>query len=144
LRKDFVIDPVQVLEARHAGASAVLLIAECLSAARMKELVELTHQWGMSALVELYDADNLPAVLDSGARLVGINNRDLRTFEVSLSRTLDLLDRIPSDRLVISESGIASREDVALLHHAGVRAILVGEAFMRADDPGKRMAELLA
>jgi indole-3-glycerol phosphate synthase len=143
LRKDFVLDPVQIWEARLAGASAVLLIAECLSPDRLAELVQEIHRLKMSALVELYEPENLPAVLASGARLVGINNRNLRTFETRLSHTLDLSPKIPSDRIVVSESGIKTNADVARLRQAGVKAILVGETFMRAEDPGAKLAELL-
>jgi indole-3-glycerol phosphate synthase len=143
LRKDFILDPIQVYEARLAGASAVLLIAECLNPSQLGELVERIHSIGMTALVELFDRENLPAVLDSGARLIGINNRDLRNFKTDLGHTLDLLPQIPRDRIVVSESGIRTRDDVRRLHEAGVSAILVGEAFMRADSPGEKLAELL-
>ena len=143
LRKDFILEPLQVHEAKIAGASAVLLIAECLAPAQLTELVELAHALQMIALVELYAPENLRVVLDSGARLIGINNRNLRTFQTDLRHTLDLLDDIPADRTVVSESGIHHREDVLLLQQAGVHAILVGEAFMRAADPGAKLAELI-
>ncbi|MBY0585998.1 indole-3-glycerol phosphate synthase TrpC [bacterium] len=144
LRKDFVIDPVQIAEARLAGASAVLLIAECLSRAELADLVGEIRQARMQPLVELYDPENLEAVLESGTNLVGINNRDLRSFVTDLSHTLDLLPRIPPDRVVVSESGIRTRDDVDRLASAGVHAILVGETFMRAPSPGAKLAELLS
>lgn len=143
LRKDFILDPLQIFEAKLAGASAVLLIAECLTAAQMAEYVELTESLGMTTLVELYDRANLGAVLESGTRLVGINNRDLRTFHVDLRHTTDLMADIPSDRIVVSESGIKTPDDVARLHAAGVHAILVGETFMRSPDPGEKLAEMM-
>jgi indole-3-glycerol phosphate synthase len=143
LRKDFIIDPYQVFQARTAGADAVLLIAECLSPQQLKELVACITELGMEALVELYEAENLAAVLESGCRLVGINNRDLRTFEVDLEHTLRMLSAIPSDRLVVAESGIASREDVLRLEAAGVGAMLVGESLMRQVDVGRAAATLL-
>ena len=143
LRKDFVIDPVQVYEAKLAGASAVLLIAECLDPSSMKDLVSLIHSLGMTALVELFDPENLGPVIESGTHLVGINNRDLRTFHTDVRHTIDLLADIPKDRLVVSESGIKTRADVERLAEAGVQAILVGEAFMRAADPGAKLAELV-
>jgi indole-3-glycerol phosphate synthase len=144
LRKDFVIDPVQVVEARLAGASAVLLIAECLDRSALADLVGEIRFLGMAPLVELYDPENLDAVLASGTTLVGINNRDLRSFQTDLSHTLDLLPSIPKDRVVVSESGIRTPGDVQRLSQAGVQAILVGEAFMRADSPGAKLAELIA
>lgn len=143
LRKDFVIDPLQVYEAKVAGAAGVLLIAECLTNSQMRDLLQLIESLQMTALVELHDRENLSAVLDAGARLIGINNRDLRTFQTRLEHTLELLRDIPSDRTVVSESGIRQREDVQRLKEAGVAGILVGEAFMRAPDPGVKLAELL-
>lgn len=143
LRKDFVIDPVQVLEARVAGASAVLLIAECLERSSLADLVGEIRSLGMAPLVELYDPENLDAVLASGTTLVGINNRDLRSFQTDLSHTLDLLPIIPTDRVVVSESGIRTPADVQRLRQSGVQAILVGEAFMRAESPGSKLAELI-
>lgn len=143
LRKDFLIDPVQVYEAKIAGASACLLIAECLEPQPLAELVAFIHSLEMTALVELFDPRYLPAVIESGTRLIGINNRNLRTFETHLNHTLDLLPEIPTDRLVVSESGIKTRADVERLAEAGVGALLVGETFMRAADPGAKLAELL-
>lgn len=143
LRKDFILDPVQIVEARLAGASAVLLIAECLAPNRLCALTHCAHGLDLEVLVELFDPNHLPAVLDSGARLIGVNNRNLRTFVTDIRHTLDLLPKIPTDRLVVSESGIRAREDVRKLHEAGVAAILVGETLMRAPSPGEKLAELL-
>lgn len=143
LRKDFILDRYQVIEARVAGADAVLLIAEILDAAALPRLLRDIHDLGMQALVELYDADNLPRVLDSGARVIGINNRNLRTFVTRLEHTLELAERVPSDRCLVSESGIRSHADIVRLSQAGVRAVLVGETFMRAPDIGAKLDELL-
>jgi indole-3-glycerol phosphate synthase len=142
LRKDFIIDPYQLLEARVHGADAVLLIAEILPGRELAALLRETTVLGMQALVELYDADNLPRVLDSGARLVGINNRDLRSFVTRLDHTLELASRVPADCCLVSESGIRSRADVVRLGEAGVRAVLVGETLMAAADIGARLDEL--
>ncbi|WP_153558571.1 indole-3-glycerol phosphate synthase TrpC [Roseimaritima sediminicola] len=134
LRKDFIIDPYQVYEARAAGADAVLLIAECLEEEPLGELHALARRLGMSTLIELYDDQNLPAVLSTGCRIVGVNNRNLRTFETDLEHTVRLRKRIPKDRLLVGESGIRNRDDVQLLGAAGVKAILVGESLMRQRD----------
>jgi indole-3-glycerol phosphate synthase len=142
LRKDFILDRYQLLEARLAGADAVLLIAEILDEAALPRLLREAAKLGLQALVELYDRDNLPRVLDSGARLVGINNRDLRTFQTSLEHTLDLVAALPADVCLVSESGIRSRADVERLEAAGVRAVLIGETFMRAADIGAKLREL--
>jgi indole-3-glycerol phosphate synthase len=142
LRKDFILDRYQLLEARQAGADAVLLIAEILPDPELSTLLRETWDLGMEALVELYDADNLPRVLDSGARLIGVNNRDLRTFVTRLEHTLDLAARIPSACCLVSESGIRTRQDVLYLQAAGVRAVLVGETLMRAPDIGAKLDEL--
>jgi indole-3-glycerol phosphate synthase len=143
LRKDFVVDPYQVVEARVAGADAVLLIAECLDDAALRELHETILQLGMTPLVELYEPENLPRVVQLGARLVGINNRDLRTFEVDLGHTLRLRRQIPDDRVVVGESGIHTREDVSRLESAGVHAMLVGECLMAHHDVGAAVDRLL-
>lgn len=143
LRKDFILDPIQIHEARLAGAAACLLIAECLTPSDLIELSALIRALSMTPLIELHDATNLDAVLACEGALVGINNRDLRTFKTDISHTLDLLPRIPRERKVVSESGIHEREHVRRLEAAGVAAILVGEAFMRAPDPGARLRELL-
>ncbi|MFN4261025.1 MAG: indole-3-glycerol phosphate synthase TrpC [Gemmataceae bacterium] len=143
LRKDFILCRYQILEARLAGADAVLLIAEVLAADDLRRLLAETHALGMTALVELHDAEALPKVLDSGARLIGVNNRDLRTFVTRLEHTLDLRPRIPADRLLVSESGIRTAADVRRLREAGVQAILVGESLMRAPDIGAAVDALL-
>jgi indole-3-glycerol phosphate synthase len=143
LRKDFVIDPYQVVEARAAGADAVLLIAECLDDDRLKSLHDLIVSLGMTPLVELYDPANLPRVVDAGARLIGVNNRNLHTFEVDIDHTLRMRERIPADRAVVGESGIRTREDVERLQSAGVAAMLVGETLMREPEIGTAVDRLL-
>jgi indole-3-glycerol phosphate synthase len=142
LRKDFILDPYQVLEARVAGADAVLLIAEILDDLMLRDLLRETQTIGMQALVEIYEPANLQRVLDAGATLVGVNNRDLRTFETRLEHTLELASRVPPGVCLVSESGIRSREDVVRLRDAGVRAILVGETLMRSLDIGAKLDEL--
>jgi indole-3-glycerol phosphate synthase len=142
LRKDFMLERYQLLEARRAGADAVLLIAEILDGAQLPRLVQEAQDLGMQALVELYDRDNLTRVLDSGARLIGINNRDLRSFVTRLEHTLELADRVPAECCLVSESGIRTRQDVLRLQAAGVRAILVGETLMRAQDIGAALDAL--
>jgi indole-3-glycerol phosphate synthase len=134
LRKDFVVDRYQLLQARTAGADCVLLIAECLSADQLRRLHDQAGELGLQTLVELYDAENLAAVLSTGTRLVGINNRDLRTFATSLEHTLKLRPQIPADRLVVGESGIQSHDDLLRLGAVGVKAVLVGESLMRQSD----------
>jgi len=143
LRKDFIIDEYQVYEARAAGADAVLLIAACLEKDQMAEYLGIAGQLGLDALVESHTYRELDKTLLAGATLVGINNRDLSTFTVSLDTTLDLLKDIPDDRIVVSESGIKTRDDVVKLEKAGVDAVLVGEGLMREKDIGKKMKELL-
>lgn len=143
LRKDFCIDPYQVVEARLAGADAVLLIAEILPGAELDRLLGEVHAHGMTALVEMYEAANVERVVGSGARLIGINNRDLTTFEIDLAHTETLLDRIPHDRVVVSESGVRTRQDVVRLERAGAHAILVGETLMRTPDVGAKVRELV-
>lgn len=142
LRKDFVIDPYQVHEARALGADCILLIVAALGDAMLMELAGLTAELGMDALVEVHDAEELDRALHLPCRMIGINNRNLRTFETRLDTTLNLLKGIPDDRLVVTESGIHTPADVALMRGHGVHAFLVGEAFMKADDPGKKLAEL--
>ena len=144
LRKDFMVDAYQVYEARVMGADCILLIAACLDDKQMAELEALAHSLGMAVLVEVHDGAELDRALKLKTRLLGINNRNLRTFEVSLSNTLDLLSRVPADRLLVTESGILGAADVKTMRDAGVNAFLVGEAFMRADDPGLALAKLFA
>jgi len=142
LRKDFMIDAYQVYEARAMGADCILLIAAALDDGQMSELAGLAGELGMDVLVEVHDGDELDRALQLPLPMVGINNRNLRTFETSLQTTLDLLERIPDDRIVVTESGILAPDDVALMRRHGVHSFLVGEAFMRADDPGARLREL--
>ena len=142
IRKDFIVDPYQVYEARALGADCILLIVACLGDTQMSELNALARHLGMDVLVEVHDGAELARALPLGNRLMGINNRDLRTFGVSLETTLGLLGRIPEGTIVVTESGIHSREDVAAMRGRGVHGFLVGEAFMRAEDPGARLREL--
>ena len=144
LRKDFMVDAYQIYEARALGADCILLIAAALDDAQMRDLEALAHELGMSVLVEVHDAGELERALRLTTPLVGINNRNLRTFEVSLGTTLDLLPRIPGERLVVTESGILSGDDVRRMRDANVHAFLVGEAFMRAPEPGAALSCLFA
>ena len=144
LRKDFMVDAYQVFEARAMGADCILLIAACLVDAQMADLEAQAHALGMAVLVEVHDGAELDRALRLTTPLVGINNRNLRTFAVTLDTTLGLLDRLPSDRLLVTESGILGRADVQRMRDANVHAFLVGEAFMRAADPGAALAELFA
>jgi indole-3-glycerol phosphate synthase len=139
LRKEFILDRYQLLEARSAGADAVLLIAECLPGEQLATLHRQAVELGLQTLIELHDADQLPRVLAVGGPVVGINNRDLRTFTTRIERTLELLPLIPSDRIVVSESGITSHADLQRLGSAGARAVLVGESLMRAADIGRAL-----
>jgi indole-3-glycerol phosphate synthase len=143
LRKDFILDRYQLLEARAAGADAVLLIAECLDDCRLRALHNEALELGLTPLVELYEPANLPRVLEAGATLVGVNNRDLRTFEVDLGHTLVLRSQVPDECLLVGESGIRSRADVERLEAAGIDAMLVGESLMRRPDIGAAVDELL-
>ncbi len=144
LRKDFMIDPWQVYESRAIGADCILLIAAVLSDAQMAELEAVAHALDMAVLVEVHDGAELQRALKLKTPLVGINNRNLRTFETSLDTTLGLLKDVPADRLLVTESGIATRADVQRMRSAGVHAFLVGETFMRAPEPGQALAELFA
>ena len=142
LRKDFMVDPYQVYEARAMGADCILLIAACLDDAQMADLEAVARGLGMAVLVEVHDEPELHRALKLKTALLGINNRNLRTFEVSLDTTLGMLPTVPADKLLITESGILSRADVERMRAAQVHAFLVGEAFMRAPDPGAALAEL--
>jgi indole-3-glycerol phosphate synthase len=143
LRKDFVIDRYQVAEARAAGADAVLLIAECLDDDALEELHGAILELGMTPLVEIYDPANLRRVLDVGARLIGINNRDLRTFQVDLGHCMRLRRQIPAGRIVVAESGIKTRDDVELLQTAGLHAMLIGETLMAGENIGNEVDKIL-
>jgi len=142
IRKDFLIAPYQVVEARAIGADCVLLIAAALDDATLAALARLAGELGMDVLVEVHDAEELHRALALGLKLVGINNRNLRTFDVSLQTTLGLLWQIPDDRLVVTESGILAPDDVALMRGHGVHGFLVGEAFMKSEEPGGKLREL--
>ena len=144
IRKDFMIDPYQIYESRAFGADCVLLIAACLEDVLMAEMEQIARSLDMAVLVEVHDGAELERALRLQTPLVGINNRNLRTFEVSLQTTLDLKKEVPADRLLVAESGILAPVDVHTLRDAGVNAFLVGEAFMRAPDPGRALAQLFA
>jgi indole-3-glycerol phosphate synthase len=144
LRKDFMVDAYQIYEARSMGADCILLIAACLDDAQMAELEQIARSLDMAVLVEVHDRAELDRALRLQTPLVGVNNRNLKTFEVSLSTTLELLQHVPADRILVAESGIMSQADVHTLRQARVPAFLVGEAFMRAPDPGAALAELFA
>ncbi|GAB4566666.1 MAG: indole-3-glycerol phosphate synthase TrpC [Rhizobacter sp.] len=144
LRKDFMVDAYQVFEARAMGADCILLIAACLDDAQMADLEAQAHALGMAVLVEVHDGAELDRALRLKTPLLGINNRNLRSFEVTLDTTLSLLPRVPADRLLVTESGILSRADVQRMRSAEVHAFLVGEAFMRAPDPGVALGQLFA
>ena len=144
LRKDFIIDEYQVFEARAMGADCILLIVAALELAQMQKLEALANELGMAVLVEVHDADELALALQLETPLIGINNRNLRTFEVSLQTTLDLLKIMPEDRFVVTESGIFTPDDVKLMMNNQVQGFLVGEAFMRQDDPGAELARVFA
>jgi len=139
-----VVEPYQVFESRAMGADCILLIAAALAPAKMAELESIASGLGMAVLVEVHDAEELGAALELKTPLVGINNRDLRTFQTRLETTLELRASVPPDRILVTESGILARGDVARMRAGGVNAFLVGEAFMRADDPGSELARLFA
>ena len=144
LRKDFTVDPYQVFEARALGADCILLIVAALEDGALRELCSLGNQVGLDVLVEVHDGEELERALKLPTKLIGINNRNLRDFHTSLDTTLDLIPAVPKDRLLITESGIANRADVQRMRDAGVHAFLVGETFMRADEPGEALAELFS
>lgn len=143
LRKDFMLDSSQLWEARAAGADAVLLIAECLDDCNLRRLFNESIELGMTPLVELYEPDNLPRVLDCGATLIGVNNRNLRTFEVDLHHVIRLRQQVPDACVLVAESGIRTHADVRLLQQEGIDAMLVGESLMRQPDIGKAVDDLL-
>lgn len=142
LRKDFMVDPYQIYESRAVGADCILLIAACLDDAQMKDLEAIARSLDMAVLVEVHDGVELERALKLKTPLIGINNRNLKTFEVTLDTTLSLKAQVPADRLLVTESGILNRDDVLRMGAAGVNAFLVGEAFMRAPDPGEALAAL--
>ena len=142
LRKDFMIDPYQIVQARALGADCILLIVAALPPARLRELEAIATELGMDVLVEVHDAAELDIALTLETPLIGINNRNLRTFETRLETTLDLIARVPQNRRLITESGIMTAQDAQRMRDAGVQAFLIGESFMRADDPGAALAEL--
>ncbi|MBD3610276.1 MAG: indole-3-glycerol phosphate synthase TrpC [Gammaproteobacteria bacterium] len=144
IRKDFIVDEYQVYEARAMGADCILIIVAALDDQKMGELISRAYKLGMDVLVEVHDKEELQRALQFDTRLIGINNRNLRTFEVSLNTTLELLEMIPDDRIVVTESAIHTPDDVKLMRDNEVHAFLVGEAFMRADDPGSKLKELFS
>jgi len=143
LRKDFIIDAYQIYETRVLGADALLLIAAILDKGQLQEYIELAEQLGLAPLVEVHTKAELDKALAAGAEIIGINNRDLQTFSTDLKRTLELAPLIPKGKIVVTESGIATRKDIELLMQAGVHCFLIGEALMQADDIGKKLRELL-
>ena len=144
LRKDFTIDPYQIYEARAIGADAILLIVACLELNQMKELESCAHELGLDVLVEVHNAEELDQALELKTPLLGINNRNLKTFEVTLQTTLSLLSSVPGNKILVTESGILSRADVQLMRNNKVNAFLVGEAFMRSPNPGAALSDLFA
>ncbi|MGY0557917.1 MULTISPECIES: indole-3-glycerol phosphate synthase TrpC [unclassified Lysobacter] len=144
LRKDFIVDPYQVYEARMIGADCILLIVAALEDGPLVEMANLAHELDMDVLVEVHDIDELERALQADCELIGVNNRDLRTFEVSLDTSLQLKDMVPPDRTMVTESGIASRDDVARLRGAGIHTFLIGESFMRERDPGAALQRMFA
>ena len=143
LRKDFIIDEIQIIESARLGADAVLLIARILSVEQLRSLRDASHQCGMKALIEIHDEEDLEKALDCDAQTIGINNRDLDTFEISTNTTLELAPLIPPDRVVISESGIRSSRNIQALNGLNIQAVLVGSALMGAADPGKKAMEMV-
>lgn len=143
LQKDFILDPYQVLEARAHGVDAILLIVAALSPIQLKELMAAAREWLLTTLIEVHDKNELETALSAGGKLIGINNRNLHTFEVSLDNTRDLIKEIPSDVLVVSESGIKNRQDVVRLGQLGVHAVLIGESLMRSTHPGAALQQMV-
>ena len=143
LRKDFTIDPYQIFEARYYGADLVLLIASVLETTQLKEFLDITHSLGMNAIVEVHNAMELEKSLEVQSKIIGINNRDLKTFEVSLSTTEQLSKQIPEGQLIISESGIHSKADIEMLVDLGITTFLIGESFMNSEDPGEKLRTLI-
>ncbi len=144
LRKDFIFDPFQIYESRAIGADAVLLIAAVLEKEKLGELIDLTRKFGMAPLVEVHTEEELQRAVDAGATIIGINNRDLKTFEIDLDTTRRLAPLVPEDRIIVSESGINTKDDIRSLKEAGVRAFLIGEALMRENDMGRKLREFLS
>jgi len=144
LRKDFMVDAYQLYESRAIGADCILLIAAALENAKLRELHDLAVELKLDVLIEVHNREELEVALELPVRMIGINNRDLHSFDVSLDTTYKLLDLIPEDKLIVTESGIASRDDVAAMREHGVNSFLIGESFMRADDPGARLKEFFA
>lgn len=143
LRKDFILDPYQIYESCAMGAAAILLIVAALTDEELKEFQQTARTFGLDVLVEVHDGDELDRAAATGADLIGINNRDLQTFDINLDTTLQLAPKVPEDALVVAESGIHSPQDIARIRTCGVHAFLIGESLMRADDPGARLADLL-
>ena len=143
LRKDFIIDPYQVYEAKLYGADALLLISTVLSVQQLKKLLNLTHKLGMEALVEVHDEKDLEKALKIEAKIIGINNRNLKTLKVDLNTCLLLKERVPEEKILVAESGVKTREDILLLEKAGFQAVLIGSALMQAEDIGKKLKEFL-
>lgn len=144
LRKDFIIDPYQVYEARVYGADAILLIVAALDSAILKELLDLAHSLDMDAIVEIHDEAELDKAIDAGSKIIGINNRDLKTFDVDLETSMRLSKLVPREKIVISESGITSGKEIKRLKSAGINVLLIGETFMRAPEPGEALRKLLS
>ncbi len=143
LRKDFILDEIQIMESASSGADAVLLIARILTVAQLKNLLDAARECGMAVLTEIHDKRDLEKALKCDAQIIGINNRDLNTFKINLNTTIELFPQIPKDRVVVSESGIRSAEDVLALKGLNIQAVLVGSALMAADDPGEKAAEMV-
>jgi indole-3-glycerol phosphate synthase len=144
LRKDFIIDPYQVYESRFYGADAILLIVAALDSTILRKLLELAHSLDMDAIVEIHDESELDKAIEAGSKIIGRNNRDLKTFDVSLDTSLRLCKLIPKEKIVVSESGISSSDDIMRLKSAGINVFLIGETFMRAPEPGEELRKLLS